>query len=206
MKAHKWDEPESVELTQWIKIFSKQIKSLPPSATTTPAGKGLKEVLFAISNLRHSAVHRLPTSAAGLLTMLDTAITFTVALNESKRAVDIVKIKGELAAIVEDIVQHQTLLERKLSDQMKDFARQRAEIDELERLAIEDMLNNDKTNRISAGSAVDDFLVDLKQASFDCKPEGTSLQEEHEDALKSGENARIVDGGTLPICSYQLNT
>ena len=61
--------------------------------------------------------------------MLEAAIIFTEALNDTERATCIRKINDEVATIVDGIVQHQTLLERKLSDQLNDFARKRAEID-----------------------------------------------------------------------------
>ena len=67
METSKWHEAESIELTEWIKRFSKHAKSLPPSATKPIAGKSFTEVLFGTSTLGHSAVHRLPTSAAGIL-------------------------------------------------------------------------------------------------------------------------------------------
>ena len=66
MEARKWHEAESIELTEWTKRFSKYAKSLPPAAIKPIAGKSIAQVLFGTSALRHSAVHRLPTSAAGI--------------------------------------------------------------------------------------------------------------------------------------------
>ncbi len=206
MKAQKWEVGESIELTQWIKRFSKYKKSLPLSATRAIAGKGLKEVLFATSSLRHSAVHRLPTSAAGILKMLEEAITFTEALNDTRRANNICEIKSELAQTIEGIVQHQTLLERKLSDQLEDLARKREDIDELERLAIEDMLDNDKEHRKSAGSAVEDFLAGRNQASHACFPEKNETQETQNASSESAEDANVVAESTQStLCGHLEN-
>ena len=68
--------------------------------------------------------------------MLDAANSFAEALNDSKRAEKLVEIKTQLETSVEEIVQHQYLLERKLRDQLEDIARRRAELDELERCCI----------------------------------------------------------------------
>jgi hypothetical protein len=195
MEAHSWEVPESIELTQWIKKFSHHMKKIPPAATMPTAGKRLKEVMFATSNLRHSAVHRLKTSAAGILKMLDTAIAFTQALQDTERTAHIETIRKELAVGIQDIVQHQTLLERKLSDQLKDFAMRRAEIDELERLAIEAMLDNDKAHRISTGSAVEDLLAGLNKASNTYISERNSLQEHGNASSEAVEGAMIGDEG-----------
>ena len=161
MEARKWNEAESIELTEWTKRFLKYAKSLPPSAIKSVPGKSIAEVLFGTSTLRHSAVHRLPTSAAGILNMLSAAITFAEALKDSKRAEKVAEIKTQLEASIEEIVQHQNLLERKLTDQFEDIARRRAELDELERSSIEEMLATDKKQRTEVGSAFESFLVAL---------------------------------------------
>ena len=103
MKEHKWDEPESIELTQWIRIFSKHTKDLPTSATRSIAGKSLRGVLFGTSSLRHAAVHRVPTPAAELVNMLRAAHSFTTALNDPMRAIEIERIKVQLSLIIADV-------------------------------------------------------------------------------------------------------
>ena len=132
------------------------------------AGKTTAEILFDTSIIRHSAVHRLRTSAAGILNMLGAAITFAEAHNDSKRAERVTEIKRRLEASVEEIVQHQNLLERKLTDQLEDLARRRAELDELERSSIEEMLATDQEQRTEIGSAFESFLVGSEQVSNPC--------------------------------------
>jgi hypothetical protein len=180
MQRRKWQEPESVELTQWIQKFSKHAKSLPRAATTLSVRKGLIEVLSATNCIRHSAVHRLPISAAGILKMVDAAIAFAEALKDKERATHIESIRTQLATAIEDIEQHQNLLERKLCEQMKDFARRRAEIDELERVAVEEMLVNDKKHRMVACSSVEGFLHGMEKsqaACNDCDEDANGNQE-----------------------------
>ncbi|KAL8858257.1 MAG: hypothetical protein Q9178_005269 [Gyalolechia marmorata] len=168
MHAWKWHEAEAIELTEWTKRFSKCIKLLPSTAIKRIPGKSTGEVLFATSTLRHSAVHRLPTSAAGILNMLDAAITFTEALNDPHRAENIIKIRKQLEATIEEIVQHQNLLERKLGDQLLDIARRRAELDELERLSIEEMLATDKHQRSEVSLVLEGFLDYSRQVPNPC--------------------------------------
>ena len=168
MEARKWHDAESIELTEWTKRFSKHAESLSPSAIKPIPGKSIFEVLFGTSTLRHSAVHRLPTSAAGILNMLSAAITFVEALNDPKRAEKVTEIKTHLEASIEEIVQHQNLLERKLTDQCKDIAIRRAELNELERSSIEDMLATDKKQRAEVGFAFESFLVRSQQISNPC--------------------------------------
>lgn len=165
MKARRWDEVESIELTQWTRRFLQITDNLPATAIIKTSGQSLKDVLFATNSLRHSAVHRLRTSAAGMMQMLKAAVTFTEALNDSKRAEKIIKIKNQLEASIEEIVQHQNLLERKLTDQFQDIARRRAELDDLERSCVQEMLAADEQQRSEVGSALENSLVGSTQVS-----------------------------------------
>lgn len=93
MNAQEWHEAESIELTKWTKTFLKYAESLPPSAIKPIAGKSIDEVLLETNALRHTAVHRLPTSAAGILNMLHAANSFAEALNDPQRAEKLVTIR-----------------------------------------------------------------------------------------------------------------
>ena len=168
MKAREWHEVEAVELTQWTQRFLKYAKSLPPSAINSVAGKSTAEVLSGTDNLRHSAVHRQSTSAAGIVKMLSAAVTFTEALNDFRQAKKITEIKAQLEACIEEIIQHQNLLERKLTDQLEEIARRRAILDELERASIEEMLAVDKKQRAEIGATIENILAGYRQISKSC--------------------------------------
>ena len=158
MEARKWYDAESIELTQWTTRVAKHTKSLPSSAIHSPTNKSITEVLFGTSKLRHTAVHRLRTSASGILRMLNSAIIFAETLNDSERAEKVKEIKVQLEVIIGDIVQHQNLLQRKLTDQLEDIARRRAELDELEKVSIREMLEADERQRAEVGSSMERFL------------------------------------------------
>lgn len=191
MEARKWHEAESIELTEWTKRFLKHANSLPPSAIKPIAGKSVAEVLLGTSTIRHSAVHRLRTSAAGILNMLSAAINFAEALYDSKRAEKVMELKTLLETSIEQIVQHQNLLERKLAEQLDDIAARRAELDELERSSIEEMLATDKKLRTEVGSAVETFLVGSQQVpnlcacSYTSSMDGPSVNSETENNIGS---------------------
>ena len=180
METQKWHEAESIELTRWTRKFSKYAKSLPPSAIKVIAGKSINDVLFGTNRLRHTAVHRLDTSTAGILNMLNAAIHFAEALNDSKRAEKVAQIKRQLEAGIEEIVQHQNLLERKLMEQLEDITRRRAELDELEKASLEEMLAMDKKQRADIGSALERFLIASQQISNPCACNNSAIH----DAMK----------------------
>ena len=94
-----------------------------------------------------------------MLEMFDDAVTFAKALNDFKRAGKITEIQTQLQASIEEIVQHQNLLECKLTDRLADIARRRAELDELEKTSIQEMLATDKQQRTEVGSAIETFVA-----------------------------------------------
>lgn len=200
MQARRWDGAESIELTQWTRRFAPVAKSLPATAIIETSGQSLNEVLFATSPLRHSAVHRLRTSTAGMIRMLKAAVTFTEALNDSKRTERITELKTQLEAGIEEIVQHQNLLERKLTDQLQDIARRRAELEELERSCVQEMLEADKQQRTEVGAALEISLASSTQVSNVDDDSNVNVGEEKPDADAEEE----TDDGSLVDVIYSL--
>ena len=203
MEARRWHEVESIELTQWTKRFLKYAKSLPPSAIKRISGKSIAQVLFGTSALRHSAVHRLPTSAAGTLNMIHAAMTFAEALNDPKRVERVEEIKTQLEASIDEIVQHQNLLERKLKEQLEDIARRRAELEELERSSIEEMLATDKEQRTAVGSALESFLFGSQQISNPCACNHTPSFDEAKAGSEAEHNMESSGTGMFHVVSFQ---
>ena len=201
MTARKWNEAESIELTEWTKRFLKHAKSLPPSAIIPVPGKSIAEVLFGTSTLRHTAVHCLQTSAAGISNMLSAAVTFAEALQDYKQAEKIAEIKTQLEASIEEIVQHQNLLERKLTDQFEDIARRRAELDKLERSSVEEMLATDKQQRTEVGSTLETFLAGFQQVSNPCACSHTPSFDGSKADCKAKEN---IESNWIGMYFYML--
>ena len=195
MEAHNWHVVESIELTQWTKWFFEYIKLLPPAALTPIPTKSMEEVLFETSSIRHSAVHRLSTSAAGIINMLSAAITFTSVLNDSVRTARLIHLKVKLEASIEEIIQNQRLLERKLTDQLEEINRRRAELDELEQSLVKEMLSTDREQRAEIGSALDRIMLGSEKVSNDtcckhgpplCETNMNSSNEEFSESSEAG--------------------
>lgn len=156
MKANKWDEPESIELTEWIKQFPKYTKGLPTSATRPIAGKSLNQVLSDTTTLRHRAVHRNSTSVGGIMDMLHAAYDFALALNDSARAALINTIEEQLAASVNILRQDQGLLQQNGFGQLEVTAKGRIELDKLEQLWTINLRGYKDVQRTEAAPAIKD--------------------------------------------------
>lgn len=174
MQENQWHVAESVELTKWIREFCKLSKPLPQNAVKSSAGRSITRILFATANIRHSAVHRDPTSAAGLVKMLSAAVAFTEALKDIDRMEKIAKILSQLTTHLETVEQHQNLLECRLRDQLEEIGCRRAELDKLERSSIEEMRANDKEKCNEMGSTIEGFLINAYQRHTTCTCDHTS--------------------------------
>jgi hypothetical protein len=71
-----------VELTKWTRILARRSDKLPAHAFKAHD----ESTFFCTNKLRHTAVHRLATTARGITTLLQAAKDFTEALQDLDRA------------------------------------------------------------------------------------------------------------------------
>lgn len=129
--------------------------------------------------------------------MLSAAITFTSVLNDSVRTARLIELKVQLEASIEEIVQNQRLLERKLTDQLQEINCRRAELDQLERSTIEEMLSTDREQRAEIGSALDRIMLGSDKISNAPCCKHAPLDETKMD-YDSEEESEIGEAGICP--------
>ena len=203
MKDNGWREVEALELTQWTQWFPKIKASLPDGTIRQIEGKTVAEILSAVGVIRHAAVHRVRTSAEEILVMLGAAETFANLLYDESRVMQLENMKTEVNTRITAIEDNQTLMRRKLTEQLEDIARRRAELDRLEEVCIEDYRGTDEKRRIEAGVAIEAYL--------DKSPGSPNFLKEPEDGESSDElesvnapNAESEDGVVLSSFSAGL--
>ncbi|KAJ5248800.1 hypothetical protein N7468_000251 [Penicillium chermesinum] len=133
-----WDCPEAVELTEWTKILSCQSTPLA-SALKAP----LSDFIGLLRELRHSAVHRLRKTAAGVERLAENAQLFLEALEDLTRSEKVGSLRRELRSAIEELQRNKNLLEKRLLDQLKEIKRRRSELDVWEKNAKEAMIRDD---------------------------------------------------------------
>ncbi|KAJ5778434.1 hypothetical protein N7520_001680 [Penicillium odoratum] len=113
LAANGWDCPEAVELTEWIKILARQSNPLlkPP----------LEQFIGLLRELRHSAVHRLRKTAAGVERLAENAQLFLTAWEDSIRSKKIECLRREVRSAIEELQRNKDLLERRLLAQLKEI-------------------------------------------------------------------------------------
>jgi len=139
-----WDCAEAIELNKWTYVVVKRLGKLPSQAFARDSDLSLAESLTSINKLRHSAVHRLPTTAKGISEMIRSAKRFASSLRDPIREQQFDELKDELEGKIRALELNKNFLETKLEGELQDIARQRRELDEKEKEAIVTMLREDK--------------------------------------------------------------
>jgi hypothetical protein len=81
LEAAGWNCAEAVELTKWTRVILKHSEWLPCEAFAE--GLLSQDVLASVQLLRHTAVHRLRTTARGVRKLIRDAVTFAETLGDS---------------------------------------------------------------------------------------------------------------------------
>jgi hypothetical protein len=93
---------EAVELTKWTRLIVRHSEYLPNCAFSQE--RASSEGLITLVNLlRHTAVHRLPTTARGISKLIQCALRFTAALKDSIRTSQLEDLYEQIQAKVTDI-------------------------------------------------------------------------------------------------------
>ena len=157
MAREQWECPESVELNKWPSIFrSKKEKFFQEDIDEL--GKPLTQLLDSITQIRHTAVHRLRVSANRLEQFLVDAESLSRLLHDDSCAQELSRLRRETQMTIDDVRRNKDLLESQLSSKLKKIAYQKAELERLEQIAISDMLKEDKEYQILAGVNLDQAM------------------------------------------------
>ena len=160
IKREGWDCPECVELNIWARTLLSNQDRLP-LADREGLGKPFHELLDSISHLRHTAVHRLRISANALEQFLVDAETLSQRLQDDDRTKCLTRLRREVQITIGELKRNKDLLESKLTSKSQKFADERADLDRLEQLAVEEMLREDREYQILAGTNLDDAIQSL---------------------------------------------
>ncbi|KAH8656439.1 hypothetical protein BGZ61DRAFT_434384 [Ilyonectria robusta] len=183
LQQKRWDCSTAGELTQWTKLFRKG-KGRPYTAALDFKDK---ELLKEVSNLRHTAVHRLPTTARGVSQLLKSATVFAQYLQDGLRAAQLEELQSDVDSKIKAMELNKNVLEDTASSKLQDIQRQREELDRMEAKLIEEILQEDLDNKALIGQLLEDsvrgiFRLQRDATNKDCREdyEGKEENEENE--------------------------
>ena len=151
--------------------MARRLRNLPSTCFRTAAidkdGKStfifpsLSRILLSINDIRHSAVHRLPTTAKGILEMLGSAVRFAHVLGNDSAEQKIQTLIQEVESKVQALELHKNFLETEFEKNMQEIERLRQELDERERKAIETTRKEDEDHVHLVGSILEESVESI---------------------------------------------
>lgn len=166
-----WDCASSVELTTWTRLLAHTADKMPPGAFNS-GGTPLTEVLFATNNLRHSAVHRVLTTARSIQDLVKSALTLTFTLGDQKRARQLEEMCYELESKIKAMELNKNALENTASASLDEIQRQRELLDRKEREVIANMMKDDQETKGLIGALLEDSVGRILEEKTEVEDDG----------------------------------
>ncbi|EXK78110.1 hypothetical protein FOQG_17198 [Fusarium oxysporum f. sp. raphani 54005] len=153
LRNRGWDCPESVELSKWTEVLKREGVLKRENTRKT-----LKELLYSIANIRHTAVHRLRTSSVGLEMFIADAEDLVEVLGDTAYSKSISQLRTNMNSAITELTQNKQFLQLQLEQTRAAIERQRAELDRREQEAIDYAREEDRKYQILAGEKVQQAL------------------------------------------------
>ena len=161
LQAKKWDCAEAGELNVWARLFLKNQTSIPKEAIDTGSGILDKDIVAGAIELRHAAVHRLPTTVAGMQRLVASAAKFAHILKDHTAAAQIERVCCELEGVAKSLEGNKELLESRLDHELRAIDEERASLVKREEDAIATMIQDDHHYQTAVGSQLDQLVADI---------------------------------------------
>lgn len=186
LETKGWSCPAAVELNIWVKVFRRKGQTLfKASAADVEVDHSFYKSLC---DIRHTAVHRLPMTAAGIDKCLRDGELFATLLDDSTAASRLAAVRRELQRVTAEMEDHKCMLEAKLTATLERIAAERAELDRQEKEAIDGMVQADKEYQLYSGESLEQKIGNL----------GASMSMDNEDFIQdAGAEDGVENGGAF---------
>ncbi|KAI0114084.1 hypothetical protein GGR51DRAFT_505449 [Nemania sp. FL0031] len=157
LKKNGWDCSEAAELNLWVAEFLQRQSEF--SNRAEGIGQPLTKLLRSVSDIRHTAVHRICISARGLEHFLLNAESLATLLGDTTRLKSLTELRRSIQQATEELERNKHVLGSKLRETLKRVAAQRAELDRIEEIAIADMMREDGEYQAFAGKNLEETII-----------------------------------------------
>ncbi|KUL81336.1 hypothetical protein ZTR_10421 [Talaromyces verruculosus] len=162
LEDRAWDCAAAVELTKWTRLLAKKAEKFPQHAFKI-GNVPLNEILFATHKIRHTAVHRLPTTCLGVGALVESAVILAETLQDSLRTAKFEDLRLEIDSKIKSMELNKNVLENTLCQKLQEIQRQRDDLDLQEKELREKVIRDDGENK----NLIGDLLEDCVNRLFD---------------------------------------
>jgi DNA polymerase kappa len=145
LEDRAWDCAAAVELTKWTRMLAKKAEKFPEHAFKI-GNAPLTDILFATHKLRHTAVHRLPTTCRGVEALVESAVILAETLQDPLRTAKLEDLRLEIDSKIRSMELNKNVLENSLSQELQKIQRQRDDLDLQEKKVRERIVRDDCEN------------------------------------------------------------
>ena len=156
LEKEGWDCPECGELNRWATILLSNENKFS-SESIDELGKPFSQLLDTIAHVRHTAVHRLRVRVNRIEEFMVDSESLARLLQEDTCALALSRLRRETLLTIDELKRNKDLLESRLAETLKRTAAQKAELERIEHMAVEDMLREDREYQFLAS-------INLEQA------------------------------------------
>ncbi|KAK6851375.1 hypothetical protein PG995_012497 [Apiospora arundinis] len=155
LQRRGWDCAEAAELNRWVELISQN----PTRLYTKRTKKSLAETFEAISDVRHTAVHRLPVRAGAVADFFRQAEGFVSILGKTTTADSITHMRQEVEGTVEKLERDIRRVRARANMTLQKIEVRREELRRLEKETIADMQRADLECQIIAAKSIEVTLT-----------------------------------------------
>ena len=156
VENHEWDCAAAMELTEWMKFLAKWTPQLPHESLQLRSSQ-LDTLLFTICQIRHTAVHRQPITAASVSLLVLTAKRVAEALQDPVRTSQLEDLHIDIQNKIQAMELNKNALEDNHAHELRAVQLQRKELDQKEQLRAK-IINSDKENKTLTGLLVEESI------------------------------------------------
>lgn len=179
IERNGWDCATAVELTKWTRLLPKWSSKLPEECLQLH-GSELDTLLYTIQKIRHTAVHRLRTTARGIGELVLSAIRLAEVLQDGVRTSQLEDLHLDIQRKIKAMELSKNALEGHLISELKAIQLQREELDRKEEELRMATVNSNRENRALVG-----FLIEksVQRIFGDESDSGFTTADEGDDKL-----------------------
>ena len=157
----KWTCPEAIELQVWTKTMVQSRNSPSEDALGTSLDTLSDSEITFNDWVRHTAVHRTPRTASGVLELVMSAGRLVGALQDTTRAAKLDRLYREIYAAVTDLKQTKKVMKEDLEEELKGIGVWKANLDCREKEAIASTIRDNAECETSVGALLDRAVADM---------------------------------------------
>jgi uncharacterized protein YdcH (DUF465 family) len=129
-----------------------------PASAFKVHGESLRKALISVNQLRHTAVHRIPMTARGVCSLIQSSMEFTEVLQDTARMAQLEELHDELDSKIKAMELNKNVLEANLSNELQEIKRQREELDRKEKELVATGIREDQENKSLIGLLLEDAI------------------------------------------------